>query len=171
MYRFFVIKTVLFLFLIGTGVYSISAQKRDTLYLEGINVDLRCSTTGTVINRSNSPSPTLLVYGQVGCTGDSSGWLPQSGQVCYRFKTNFDGTMPPVVRIYYSKYSDETTVRLTLDDQIRYFTPTDQGDWNKFSDVKVTYKKPLIKGEHVLNLFTEGQHYGVMDIARIQVIY
>jgi hypothetical protein len=147
------------------------AQPRDTLIIEGVDVDPKCTTIGTVIWRSNSPSPTLQVWGQVGCSGDDLWWTAKAGQVCYRFETLTNRTLPPIVRIFYSKFSDPTVVRLNLDDQVRYFTPQNQGSWNAFSVIKSTFRKPLQNGEHYLTLFTDGLHYGVMDVARIQVIY
>jgi len=156
-----------------SGKYSTGQQiqKRDTLTIEGIAYDPDKTDSGIEIWRSNSPSPTLKVIGQFGCTGDYSDWQPRAGQVVYRFETQKDGTLPPVVRIFYSKYSEPVLVRLTLDDQVRYFTPENQGSWNAFSVIKCTFKKPILKGKHVLTFYTDGVQYGVMDIARILIIY
>jgi len=142
--------------------------ERDTLIIEGIDVDLENTNSGIEIWRSNSPG--LKVWGQFGCTGDFSGWKPKAGQAVYRFETLADGSQPPVVRIIYSKYSEPVVVKLTLDDQVRYFTPENQGNWNEFTVIKCTFKKPMIKGKHVLKFYTDGVQYGVMDIARIIII-
>ena len=167
---FFIRILFLIVFLFGSGLFS-TAQNRDTLVIDGINVDVSRTTTGCIIWRSNSPSPTLKVWGQIGCTPDGTGWLPRSGQVLYRFRTPTAGSLPPVIRIFYSKHSENVVVRLTPDDQIKYFTPQNQWAWNRFSSARVTFTRPLPAGEHILQLYTDGLQYGALEVGLIKIIY
>ena len=72
------------------------------------------------------------------------------------------------LQLRYSKFSKSSVpILVYLDDEQNpraSIYPTDQGDWNKFTETGWIPLGEIRKGIHALRFFTNGQQYGVADL-------
>jgi len=142
-------------------------QESKRIWIEGINDNPECTTTGRDIWRSESPSPTRKVHGQIGCT-NAQDWPAESGQVCYKFNIAQAGTKNAEVTVWYSKHSDQAEVCVLINGHEKKVTLKSTGSWNIFGTFCLEFP-PLTKGQNILTFRVEGLRYGVFEIGRIQI--
>ena len=121
------------------------------------------ATVGATFNRTNASGK--LVHGQFGGQNQPP-WSAQAGYVGYKIETSELSNLS--LKIRYSKdtvssvplnifLDDETTPRAVL-------YPVNQNDWNRFAWSESMNLGPVVAGQHMLKIATDGQRYSVVDL-------
>lgn len=121
-------------------------------------------SVGQDLDRSEASG--AKVHGQFG-TQSFEPWSPQTGFAkYYNIEIPKNGSL--YLQLRYSKFSKSSVpILVYLDDEQNpraSIYPTDQGDWNKFTETGWIPLGEIRKGIHALRFFTNGQQYGVADL-------
>jgi DNA-binding CsgD family transcriptional regulator len=119
-------------------------------------------TVGQLLQRSSASAE--MVHGQFGTV---AAWPAKPGYVKYNnIKT--PQTDHLYLKLRYSKFSSSTVpILVYLDDKLSRratITPVDQGSWDKFVWTDAIDLGSVIRGEHSIKFYTDGQEYGVADL-------